>query len=170
MLEKSHRGIFLRKVVAVTGETGGDIYTVGNNLSKSAWAKTHPTDTTTDSLSLAIKRHSFSWVSERDLVGFGLGCFLSRDVVYWRSQRISRRKCSSSCFLHSSSVLLYLLIFLFHYFFPLYHCPVRKITWSTADAFFWEQDLQDWTYEYTQSLQLLQIKKQPTLLFMYFFN
>lgn len=83
ILEKPHRDISLRKIVAMTEGTGGDIYTVGNNLSKSAWAKTHPTDTTTDSLSLAIKRHSSSWVSERDLVGFGfrLGCSFSPEML-----------------------------------------------------------------------------------------
>lgn len=173
ILEKSHRDISLRKIFAVTEGTGGEIYTIGNHLSESAWAKTHPTDTTTDSLSLAIKRHSSSWVSERDLVGFGfrLGCIFSPEkkcCLLEKSKNCKKEMLSTfpCCFLQSSSVLLYLPIFLFQYFFPLHHCSVRKIIGSMADAFFWQQELWDWTCGYIQSLQLLQIKKQPTLVFM----
>lgn len=123
----------------MAGRTGGDIYSIGNNFSKSAWAKTHPTDTTTDSLSLAIKRHSFSWVSERDLVGFGfgfgLGCIFFPEMLsvveIKELQGANALFFFLCCFLHSSSVFLYLLIFPLQYFFSLYHCPIRKITWST---------------------------------------
>lgn len=164
-LEKSHRDISLRKIVAMTGGTGGDIYTIGNNLWKSAWAKTHPTDTTTDSLSLARKRHSSSWVSERDWMGFG---FRLGWIFYWSSQRIARRKCSLLLSAASYKALQFFCTSSFSCFSisPLYHCPVRKIILFTVVSFFWQQEWPDKTCGYTQSLQLLQIKRQPTSLFM----